>query len=146
MYGRRDSLLSNYSLFDCLSERHYNCHEYLISKSLCSFSHYSVTNSLGMLLRGIQTLVYYNRWLIVSSFLYSFLLTLPSSISHLSSSLLCFSMTVGGFGVDRFYLGLWQTGLGKLFSFGGLGVWTILDVILVATGYLTPADGSAFIY
>ena len=56
------------------------------------------------------------------------------------------SFTVGGFGVDRFYLGHWKSALGKLFSFGGLGVWSILDVILVGTGYLTPENGSAYIY
>ncbi len=57
-----------------------------------------------------------------------------------------FSITVGGFGVDRFYLGLWREGIGKLFSFGGLGVWTIVDVILIATGYVGPADGSLYIW
>lgn len=51
----------------------------------------------------------------------------------------------GGFGVDRFYLGMWQEGIGKLFSFGGLGVWTLVDVILIATGYLGPADHSLYI-
>ena len=56
------------------------------------------------------------------------------------------SITLGGFGVDRFYLGLWREGIGKLFSFGGLGVWTIVDVILIATGYVGPADGSLYIY
>ena len=56
------------------------------------------------------------------------------------------SLTLGGFGVDRFYLGHWGSAIGKLFSFGGLGVWSILDVILVATGYLTPENGSAYIY
>lgn len=56
------------------------------------------------------------------------------------------SITLGGFGVDRFYLAHWGSAVGKLLSFGGLGVWSILDVILVATGYLGPADGSAYIY
>lgn len=58
----------------------------------------------------------------------------------------CDSITLGGFGVDRFYLAHWGAGVGKLLSFGGLGVWSILDVILVGTGYLAPADGSAYIY
>ena len=69
-------------------------------------------------------------------------------ILHYSNSiLLCaHSITLGGFGIDRFYLEQWGSAVGKLVSFGGLGVWTILDVILVATGYLTPADGSLYIY
>ncbi|KAK3738533.1 hypothetical protein QZH41_012041 [Actinostola sp. cb2023] len=55
------------------------------------------------------------------------------------------SLTLGGFGVDRFYLGHWKEGLGKLFSFGGLGVWTLVDLVLVAIGYIGPADGSLYI-
>jgi len=56
------------------------------------------------------------------------------------------SITLGGFGVDRFYLGHWREGIGKLFSFGGLGVWTLIDVVLIAIGYVTPADGSLYEY
>ncbi|WKX92791.1 hypothetical protein Q1695_010659 [Nippostrongylus brasiliensis] len=55
------------------------------------------------------------------------------------------SVTLGGFGADRFYLGLWKSAIGKLFSFGGLGIWTIIDVVLIATGYIRPADGSLYI-
>ncbi|KAJ3649048.1 hypothetical protein Zmor_020810 [Zophobas morio] len=58
---------------------------------------------------------------------------------------LILSITLGGFGADRFYLGHWQEGIGKLFSFGGLGVWTIIDVILISLHYLGPADGSLYI-
>ncbi|XP_042882449.1 TM2 domain-containing protein almondex-like [Penaeus japonicus] len=61
------------------------------------------------------------------------------------STALLLSITFGGFGADRFYLGHWQEGIGKLFSFGGLGVWTIMDVILIAIRYLGPADGSLYI-
>ena len=45
----------------------------------------------------------------------------------------------------RFYLGHWQEAIGKFFSFGGLGVWTLIDVVLIAIGYLSPADGSLYI-
>lgn len=58
---------------------------------------------------------------------------------------LALSVTLGGFGADRFYLGHWQEGIGKLFSFGGLGVWTLVDVVLVAIRYIGPADGSLYI-
>lgn len=59
-------------------------------------------------------------------------------------SCLC-SITLGGFGADRFYLGQWREGLGKLFSFGGLGIWTLIDVLLIGVGYVGPADGSLYI-
>ena len=55
------------------------------------------------------------------------------------------SVTLGGFGADRFYLGMWKEGLGKLFSFGGLGVWTLVDAVLIAVGYVGPYDGSLYI-
>ncbi|XP_059614852.1 TM2 domain-containing protein almondex [Phlebotomus argentipes] len=61
------------------------------------------------------------------------------------STALIISITLGGFGVDRFYLGHWQEGIGKLFSFGGLGIWTLIDVILISLHYLGPADGSLYI-
>ncbi|KAI2808533.1 TM2 domain-containing protein 3 [Blomia tropicalis] len=61
------------------------------------------------------------------------------------STALLLSITLGGFGIDRFYLGNWQEGVGKLFSFGGLGIWTLIDVILIATGYLKPSDGSIYV-
>ena len=57
----------------------------------------------------------------------------------------CYSITLGGFGADRFYLGQWREGLGKLFSFGGLGIWTLIDVLLIGVGYVGPADGSLYI-
>lgn len=62
----------------------------------------------------------------------------------LISNVLFYSITLGGFGSDRFYLGNWQEGIGKLFSFGGLGIWTLIDVILIFTGYLKPHDGSVY--
>jgi len=59
---------------------------------------------------------------------------------------LLLSIFLGGFGADRFYLGQWREGIGKLFSFGGLGVWTVIDVILISIGYIGPQDGSLYIY
>ncbi|XP_068620130.1 TM2 domain-containing protein almondex [Battus philenor] len=58
---------------------------------------------------------------------------------------LILALTLGGFGADRFYLGHWQEGIGKLFSFGGLGVWTLVDALLIGIHHLGPADGSLYI-
>jgi hypothetical protein len=58
---------------------------------------------------------------------------------------LLLSIFLGGFGVDRFYLGHYKEGLGKLFSFGGLGVWTLIDIFLIYVGYIGPIDGSIYI-
>lgn len=62
------------------------------------------------------------------------------SNGHKWSMALTLSILFGGFGIDRFYLGHWQEGVGKLFSFGGFGVWTLIDAILISIGYLKPAD------
>lgn len=72
-------------------------------------------------------------------------LLINSPITSALSALLC-SITLGGFGADRFYLGQWREGLGKLFSFGGLGIWTLIDVLLIGVGYVGPADGSLYIW
>lgn len=65
---------------------------------------------------------------------------------HRWSTAVVLSLTLGGFGVDRFYLGYWKEGLGKLFSFGGLGVWTLVDFILIVSEYVSPSDGSLYIF
>lgn len=52
------------------------------------------------------------------------------------------SVFVGTLGVDRFYLGYTGTGVVKLLTAGGLGIWTLIDLVRICTGSLRPADGS----
>ncbi len=48
----------------------------------------------------------------------------------------------GAFGADRFYLGYLGLGVLKMFTAGGMGLWLIIDAVLVATDAVRPADGS----
>jgi len=65
-----------------------------------------------------------------------------SSLSQKTAFLL--SLFLGGFGVDRFYLGYTSSGVMKLATLGGLGIVYMADLFLILFGYLGPADGSLF--
>lgn len=53
--------------------------------------------------------------------------------------LLCFFL--GALGVHRFYVGKIGTGILQLITFGGLGIWTMIDFIMVVCGKFTDGDG-----
>lgn len=50
------------------------------------------------------------------------------------------SLFLGWFGIDRFYLGYVGTGILKLITFGGCGIWYLIDLILILTGSLKSSD------
>lgn len=53
--------------------------------------------------------------------------------------LFCFFF--GGLGVHRFYVGKIGTGIAMLFTVGGLGIWTLIDWIMILAGKFTDKDG-----
>ena len=48
---------------------------------------------------------------------------------------LVMSILFGGFGVDKFIMGKIGWGLLKLITFGGFGIWWIVDIVLIATKF-----------
>ncbi len=51
----------------------------------------------------------------------------------------------GAFGVDRFYLGYTVSGIIKLLTAGGVGIWALIDFIRIGVDSLRPADGSPWV-
>ncbi|KAJ8930462.1 hypothetical protein NQ314_016744 [Rhamnusium bicolor] len=58
---------------------------------------------------------------------------------------LLLSIFLGMFGVDRFYLGYPAIGLAKFCTLGFMFLGQLIDIILIATQVVEPADGSAYV-
>jgi len=54
---------------------------------------------------------------------------------------LLFCILLGVFGVHRFYVGKIGTGILMLVTLGGLGIWTMIDLILIAVGSFRDKEG-----
>ena len=52
-----------------------------------------------------------------------------------------FSLLLGFLGVDRFYLGKVGTGILKLITVGGFGIWWLIDLILTLAGLQRDKEG-----
>jgi TM2 domain-containing membrane protein YozV len=53
--------------------------------------------------------------------------------------LLC--LFFGVFGVHRFYVGKIGTGILQLVTMGGLGIWAMIDLIMIVVSSFKDADG-----
>jgi len=56
-----------------------------------------------------------------------------------TACLLCFFL--GGLGIHRFYVGKAGTGILMILTLGGLGIWVIIDLVMILTGGFKDSEG-----
>ena len=52
---------------------------------------------------------------------------------------------LGTIGVHRFYVGKIGSGVAQIFTLGGCGIWTFVDLIMILTGSFTDESGKKII-
>ena len=65
---------------------------------------------------------------------------LTTDNAWLVALLLC--LFVGFLGIHRFYVGKSGTGFLQIITFGGLGIWVLIDLIMIVMGKFTDKEGS----
>ncbi|EFH90539.1 TM2 domain-containing protein [Ktedonobacter racemifer] len=58
---------------------------------------------------------------------------------------LLLSIFLGGLGIHRFYVGKTGTGIAMLLTGGGCGIWALIDIIMIASGSFTDANGQPLV-
>lgn len=59
--------------------------------------------------------------------------------SFVAAALLCFFL--GFVGAHRFYVGKIGTGVLMLLTLGGLGIWTLIDFVMIIVGAFKDSEG-----
>ena len=65
----------------------------------------------------------------------------PDGKSWTAALLFCLLGILGICGIQRFYTGHWIRGLIQLLTLGGLGLWQLIDLILIIAGAYRDAQG-----
>ena len=63
-----------------------------------------------------------------------------SNQSKTTLAIVCFFL--GGLGIHRFMVGKVGTGVLMILTIGGLGIWTLIDFIVILTGGFTDSMGN----
>jgi TM2 domain-containing membrane protein YozV len=63
-----------------------------------------------------------------------------SSKKKLPAFLMCFFL--GCFGIHRFYVGKIGTGVLQLLTLGGLGIWALIDLIMIPFNVFSDKEGN----
>jgi len=58
---------------------------------------------------------------------------------------LLLNIFLGGFGAHRFYSGDTGIGVAQLLTFGGCGIWWVIDLVIILTGDYRDGDGNPLI-
>lgn len=61
--------------------------------------------------------------------------------SFVAALLLC--LFLGSIGVHRFYVGKVGTGILQIVTFGGLGIWVLIDLIMIIVGSFKDKNGNS---
>ncbi|SHM75300.1 TM2 domain-containing protein [Roseibium suaedae] len=62
-----------------------------------------------------------------------------SNKSMVAAALLCFFL--GTLGIHRFYVGKILTGILMIVTLGGLGIWTLIDLVMIIVGSFKDKNG-----
>ncbi len=63
-----------------------------------------------------------------------------SEKERLVAFILCFFL--GGLGVHRFYVGKVGSGIAQILTLGGLGLWVLIDLIMIICGVFEDKEGN----
>lgn len=63
-----------------------------------------------------------------------------SDKKRLVAFILCWFL--GTLGVHRFYVGKVGTGIAQIFTLGGLGIWTLVDLVMILVGSFKDKEGN----